>query len=164
MLFIKKEDSKVYIFFAYSISSFVVTFPISDKIHFLTGSLVTILAIVYILYDTFIHNKKYSKKIKIISYGIYSFATVFCMLVLIFSSIRNIETKYIRVSKEKELSHFINIPENQGLKSRIFEIDNYILENKKLGKNVYILDAEAVIYTIPIDIYNKDYDMFLKGN
>ena len=29
---------------------------------------------------------------------------------------------------------------------------------------MYILDAEAAIYMIPIDKYNKDYDMFLKGN
>ena len=26
------------------------------------------------------------------------------------------------------------------------------------------MDAEAAIYMIPIDRYNKDYDMFLKGN
>ena len=30
--------------------------------------------------------------------------------------------------------------------------------------SVYILDAEAAIYMIPLDKYNKDYDMFLKGN
>ena len=29
---------------------------------------------------------------------------------------------------------------------------------------MYILDAEAAIYMIPINKYNKDYDMFLKGN
>ena len=33
-----------------------------------------------------------------------------------------------------------------------------------VGKKVYILDASACIYMIPIDIYNKDYDMFNKGN
>ena len=38
------------------------------------------------------------------------------------------------------------------------------MDNKRNGKNVYMLDAEAALYTIPLDIYNKDYDMFLKGN
>lgn len=164
MLFRKKYNAKIYVFFAYAISSFVVTFPISDKIHFLTGSLITILAGIYIIFDKFIYNREYSKMFKVISYSIYSFASIFLILIILFSSVKNINEKYIKISKEKELAHFINIPESLGLKSRIFEIDKYILENEDQGKKVYILDAEAVIYTIPLDIYNKDYDMFLKGN
>lgn len=164
MLFRKKYNAKIYVFFAYAISSFVVTFPISDKIHFLTGSLITILAGIYIIFDKLMCNKKYSKNFKLISYAIYSFASIFLILIILFTSINNINEKYIQVTKEKEIAHFINIPENLGLKTRILEIDNYILENENQGKKVYILDAEAVIYTIPLDIYNKDYDMFLKGN
>ena len=38
------------------------------------------------------------------------------------------------------------------------------MEKEKEGKRVYILDAEAALYMIPIDRYNKNYDMFLKGN
>ena len=53
---------------------------------------------------------------------------------------------------------------SQGLRDKIKSIDNYILEAEQNGDNVYILDAEAAIYMIPIDRYNKDYDMFLKGN
>ena len=30
--------------------------------------------------------------------------------------------------------------------------------------NIKILDAIAAIYMIPVDKYNKDYDMFNKGN
>lgn len=29
---------------------------------------------------------------------------------------------------------------------------------------MYILDSEAAVYMIPLDKYNKDFDMFLKGN
>ena len=43
-------------------------------------------------------------------------------------------------------------------------MDNYITEQEKYGKKVYIMDAEAAIYMIPLDKYNKNYDMFLKGN
>ena len=32
------------------------------------------------------------------------------------------------------------------------------------NKEVYILDATAAIYMIPMDRYNKNFDMFLKGN
>ena len=40
-------------------------------------------------------------------------------------------------------------------------MDEYI---KKQDKDVYILDSRAALYTIPIDQYNKNYDMFNKGN
>ena len=50
------------------------------------------------------------------------------------------------------------------MKSGIQEIGNFILEQNKNGKDVYILDATAALYMIPIDKYNKDYDMFNKGN
>ncbi len=43
----------------------------------------------------------------------------------------------------------------------IKEIEEYIdLSEKK----VYILDATAALYMIPIDRYNKNYDLFLIGN
>ena len=38
------------------------------------------------------------------------------------------------------------------------------MQEQSNGKKVYILDASAAIYYIPINQYNKDYDMFLKGN
>lgn len=163
-LFVKGTDKKVYVFFAYAVSSFIVTFPICDKIHFLTGSLITILAICYMLYADFVEDKEFSRVFKLICYGIYSFVTIFLILLLLFKSVDIINKEYIKVNKENELKHFSYIPENTGLKERIFEIDEYIVENKRDGKNVYMLDAEAALYMIPLDIYNKDYDMFLKGN
>ena len=46
-------------------------------------------------------------------------------------------------------------------KKKIEIVDSFILSQ---NKPVYILDAEAVLYRIPINQYYKDYDMFLKGN
>ena len=40
-------------------------------------------------------------------------------------------------------------------------IQNYIISE---NNNVYILDSEAAIYMISLDKYNKDFDMFNKGN
>lgn len=166
MLFNKKILNELCILFVYSISTFIVTFPISDRIHFLTGSLVTILAIVYLIYKYGIENnlKKYKDKTKLTLYGIITFSTIFLILTIFVSSIENINQGYIKVEKENELAHFIGIPESKGLKERIQLIDEYIVDTNEEGKKVYILDAEAAIYDIPLDIYNKDYDMFLKGN
>ena len=41
------------------------------------------------------------------------------------------------------------------------KISDYI---KNSDKKVYMLDASAAYYMIPIDIYNKNYDMFCLGN
>ena len=59
------------------------------------------------------------------------------------------------------LNHFSNIPISSRLQDRIIEVDAYIKDEKR---DVYILDSEAAVYMIPLDKYNKDFDMFLKGN
>lgn len=46
----------------------------------------------------------------------------------------------------------------------VIKIDSYILDKEVKGKKVYILDATAPFYMIPLDKYNKDFDMFMKGN
>ena len=65
-------------------------------------------------------------------------------------------------SKNHEIRHYENIIIEPYLLDRIKEIDEFIVNQN--GKKVYILDAEAAVYNIPLDIYNKDYDMFLLGN
>lgn len=50
------------------------------------------------------------------------------------------------------------------MKNGIQEVGDFILGQNENGKDVYILDATAALYMIPIDKYNKDYDMFNKGN
>ncbi len=166
-LFSKNAKKEIYILFAYALSSSVVIYPISDKIHFCIGSLISFIAAIYILFDILYEEdnfKNFNDKIKLLLYGIFSFSLIFMVLLNIFNSISKFNKEYLMVSKEKELSHFKNIPENKGLKDRIKNIDNFIIDIKSQGKNVYILDAEAAIYMIPLDLYNKDYDMFLKGN
>ena len=166
LLFKRKTINQLYPLFAYSISSFIVTFPISDKIHFAIGSVITFILGIYLIYEFII--KKFTEKLKIktkiILYGIISFLIIFVILIIFYNSLKNIDRNYIKADKETELAHFINTPENKGLKERITYIDSYIKKQKEEGKKVYILDAEAAIYNIPLDIYNKDYDMFNKGN
>ena len=56
---------------------------------------------------------------------------------------------------------FYYIPVYDDMEECIQKVDDYIL---KQGQEVYILDARAGIYMIPINRYNKNYDMFLIGN
>ena len=69
---------------------------------------------------------------------------------------------YLYTQMDKSvLNHFSNIPISSTLQARIIEVDAYIKDEER---DVYILDSEAAVYMIPLDKYNKDFDMFLKGN
>lgn len=164
----KKENKNTSILLTllmYSLSIIIVMYPISDEIHFLIGSLIAIIGLIYIIYMT---SKKIYDKIKWKNkYKFYKITTLIIWLI-IFSvisakSIDNIY-KYIKLEKNTEIQHYNNIEIQEDLKQRITNLNQYIKEKEEQGKKVYILDAEAAIYIIPLDKYNKDYDMFLKGN
>ena len=70
----------------------------------------------------------------------------------------------MKIEKNVEISHYKNIEVSENLVERIKNMDNYILQKEQEGQKVYILDSDAAIYMISINKYNKDYDMFLKGN
>ncbi len=72
--------------------------------------------------------------------------------------------KYTKAEKNMEINHYRNIEIQSYLKERIHVVDDFIIKEEAEGKKVYILDAEAVGYMIPLDKYNKNYDLFLKGN
>ena len=140
-------------------------YPISDKIHFLIGGLIAIIGMLYMIFilEKLVYDKiNGDKKLKI-----YKIVTSLIWLVM-FAVILGIGLtnlyNYVKKEKNKEIKHYKYIEMSQGLKDKIKSIDNYILEAEQNGDRVYILDAEAAIYMIPIDRYNKDYDMFLKGN
>ena len=71
------------------------------------------------------------------------------------------------VKYKKEANRYNKLQNFKYIKAEsneIQKIDQFIIECEKNDKTVYILDATAAIFMIPIDKYNKDYDMFLKGN
>lgn len=162
---INNADNKILTILIYSLSTIIIMYPISDEIHFLIASTITFIGLAYILYllGIAIYNKinLQSKK------KIYKITSLLISIILIaFIAVRGIEniTEYIKQEKNETIEHYKNIQISEYLQERINEIDNFILEQEKENKKVYILDAEAAIYMIPINNYNKDYDMFLKGN
>lgn len=159
---IKLEEQKnIFILFAYSVACFIVTFPISDSIHFLIGSMPAIISLIYIIWIGI-------KKIKLkqeLTVFIKEFIKAFSILAICYFIVLALTLTgiyFTNYSNFSSMKHFRFI--QSGLDNKIAEIDEYILEQNSRGKKVYILDATACIYMIPLDKYNKDYDMFLKGN
>lgn len=62
---------------------------------------------------------------------------------------------------KNDVKHFSNIVITDYTYQKIKVMDSFINSQEK---PVYILDAEAALYQIPLDLYYKDYDMFLIGN
>lgn len=153
------ETRNLFILFSYSVACFIVAFPISDSIHFLIGSMPAIISLVYISW-ILIHKRK----CKIILFAkwyakIFSFLTT---LTLIMLSTTLIILYFADHADYSIMNHFKFIPST--LDNSIIQINNYIEQQNFENKKVYILDATACMYMIPINKYNKNYDMFLKGN
>lgn len=76
-----------------------------------------------------------------------------------YKSIPNIKEYFANC--KNDVKHFSNIVITDYTYQKIQVMDSFISDQ---DKPVYILDAEAALYQIPLDIYYKDYDMFLIGN
>lgn len=162
---LKDKKKKILTLLIYGLSIIIVMYPISDEIHFLIGSYVLIISMAYLvglilkkMYDKYDLKNKYKK------YKIISFFILLTLMILVFKISFNNFYNYFKLEKNSELEHYKNIIMNDSLKDRINEVDSYILQQEKEGNKVYVIDAEAAIYMIPLDKYNKNYDMFLKGN
>lgn len=156
---IKEKNKKLFIINCLAISMFVVAFPISDNIHFLIGSTISFLAITYNL-DNIL--RKILKNKNIVFIKLFSECFAICLLITIFIS--GVYVNYNNITQTKyysKLKHYGFIPIDESFEEQIKVMDNYI-ENS--DKKVYILNFDAALYMIPIDRYNKDYDMFMKGN
>lgn len=165
---LKKENqslTKLLTVLVYSLSIIIVMYPISDEIHFLIGGLISIIGLTYMIFllGKFIYGKiNITKKFKI--YKILT--SILCVILFGFILKIGLTNIYNYSKKEKNqvLEHYKNIEMSEGIVDRIQNIDNYILEKEQEKQKVYMLDSDAAIYMIPINKYNKDYDMFLKGN
>lgn len=164
----KKENEKInklLTMLIYSLSIIIVMYPISDEIHFIIGSIIAIISIIYMI--GLLSEKIYNKIPLKSKYKMYKIITLLIGLSLfVVLSVKGFENiyNYIKVEKNTDIAHYKNVEVWEQLSQRIGVIDDYILEKEKEGKKVYILDADAAIHMIPINKYNKDYDMFLKGN
>lgn len=159
---ILKNDKKLFTINCLSIAMFVVTFPISDNIHFLIGSTTSFIAIIYNINNSLkeILTKNQNNKKLFIKFFVESISE--CLIVIIFISGVYLNYKNIKnVENYSELKHYKFIPISKDYEEELKIVGEYI---KKSDKKVYILNFDAALYMIPLDIYNKDYDMFLKGN
>ena len=153
-----KDIKILFTILGYSVSLFAISFPIANGIHLLIGSLPSLILFVYTLNLVII---KYSKfKIKIDDTFMKIMLFIF-LIILLIGTASNFYKAYKEYGLSKDLKHFKYIPISKSLTDSIKDMDSYLLN---FNNKVYILDSTAAVYMIPIDKYNKDYDMFNLGN
>lgn len=153
---IKTKESNL-ILFVYAVAEFTVVYPIADKVHFVIAAFPAILITLYYICKKIQEIKNI--KVSIFIEHFMNIITISFVGILILQAINDI---YLYTQMDKSiLNHFSNIPISSTLQARIIEVDAYIKDEER---DVYILDSEAAVYMIPLDKYNKDFDMFLKGN
>lgn len=152
-----KEKINNLILFVFTLAQFTVVYPIADEIHFKIAVFPIFLVTLYYIFKRIQEIKNI--KLSIFIEHFMNIITISFVGMLILSGINDI---FIYTQTEKSLlKHFSNIPISNALQERILEVNKYIEGEER---DVYILDSEAAVYMIPLDNYNKDFDMFLKGN
>lgn len=155
----KEIDSQLLTIVSYAIAEMVVVFPISDDIHFLIGAFPAMIGIIYGM--STLSKKLKNEKVKIFIKEYLKAFNILAVAILGMVSIVSLYNYAIQAGQYTTLSHFYYIIQSQDQIDSIKNVEEYI---QKQDKNVYILDAAAAIYTIPINQYTKNYDMFLIGN
>lgn len=148
------DKSKIEIVFTYLVvifSNLVVAYPLCDPSHFY------IVFVIELPLLFFLFNFKPSKRLKFI---------IMIPLIMFFSVVGfNINNASLKESYiYSDLKHFEHIPISCGIERNIKGIENFIRDKEKQGKQVYIVDVIASTIMIPMDKYNKDFDMMLVGN
>ena len=160
----REKYNTIIIFLIYSITSYIGVFPIANSGHFIEYAFIGVMETLFITHIA-LSRLIESKKTKLffnsfINNFVYIFLTVY-FIWNSFSLIKSYKNNYIY---SKDINHYQGVLIDKEVAEQINAIDEYIIMNKEDGKKVIVLDSTATMYMIPIDIYNKDYDLFNKGN
>ena len=156
VIYIKYHKKESLILLVYSIALMVLVYPISDESHFVVaipGILISIGYLLNILADKI----GIPEKEEIIANSFLEGIMILFTIYYFYSGMMN----YNSLNKNTELNHFKYLPMEKSKISSVREVEDFI-ETKE--NDVFILDSTAALYMIPIDRYNKNYDMFLNGN
>ncbi len=165
-LFEESLIKNVYILLAYSIADITAIYPIADTSHFAVGALCTLISSIYLVYNLIHACYKHIKHDKLM-FTIKTFIEAFSILIFVINigySMLILSNYIDKLQDNPKLKHFNGILIDKDLCNRINKVDEYLIQKDQEGKTVYILDSMSAIFTIPIDKYYKNYDMFNLGN
>lgn len=165
--FDKKFSKDKKIVFYYSIICFSVAYPIRDMHHIYPGFL-SILPLIIVIF-----NKRITDYFKSINKNYYILLKRCAYLFIILIPIVTVNI-YIGTWNKGDYDRLVALKDNYNsingmfvkseLKSQIDEVIDYEKEMSLKGYKTIHLNREAVIYHLSLDVYYKDFDLFMRGN
>ena len=156
---IKKEqinEQKSYIYLVYSIISFFICIPIADRVHIILALTIPAIAIFNLIFS--------NKKVNNVNEKNINICIVLMTIILLLSLVSNcIYTIYTSTLEKRDNQYKYMFVDNE-VKECTAKVDQFILEKKANGIDVYIIDATSAQFNIPLNIYRKYYDLLLVGN
>lgn len=157
----KASISKINILIFYSFPMLITIYPIADNVHFLIASMPIIILILYIFFKAITEiYEKINLKSKTYISNLIQFSVIIILAIIIVKPILSDYKEYTE-SVKTNIAHYDKLLLNENIANSIEILKEF---HNNAGKKVILADAAAAIYDIPLDIYNKNYDMFLKGN
>ena len=162
ILRIKKKNNKIVSTIAlYSLGTFAMVYPIADRCHFSIAVVPGLILFVYVIKVLCNKSKRFNNMNFKYILEFVNICTVLCILAVTLCIEFIYRDQLGMITKYDYQKHFRFINISAATNNSINEINDFIAVKEK---KVYILDATAAVYMIPVDRYNKNYDMFLLGN
>ena len=138
---------------AFSIAALSIIFPLCDYYHVLiamvTAAPMLLISLKYSASDTG----------KLLTHIICPIAAVGVTIISVYAMFINQDDVVL-----SKINHYQGLKIDRQLEISIESVDDYILKKESDGYKVYIADATAAAYSIPLDSYKKNWDMLLVGN
>ena len=155
---IKDEKIKlnIKIMLTFATGSLVLVYPIFNEYHASLAIIASELLIMYALYEILkdlFDGDSIQKIINLV-------ATILITVLMIINV-----SEIIRYANARERSGIFKgaIFEDE-LKENVKNVDNYLIEKQKEGKNIVVVSIYAMFYTLDLNIDNYYFDMPLRGN
>ena len=152
-----KENLKIFCSFLLPLT--LVIYPIANEYHTRMSYILTIIIVVYIVYQ-FIEGIKINKILQIVFCAIVGLAISFSVFLLI-NYIIKINSKEYKFEVD---SPYFGILMKEEKYEDLKQIDEYIMQNEKNGIKVKILSHQALWYVTPLKQNNGVMDLPFKGN
>lgn len=159
----KDELINIYILAICSIPVIAIIYPISDDFHLIVASVFVLIFVAYLLILSLSKIDKYIK----IDVFYKNLLLIGLLFIIILISLKNVIIERNLNIKENLLvpfKHYEGIYVPKYLGNRISDVTDKIRSYSNSGRESIIVDAEAAIYDIALNMYKKNYDMLLIGN
>lgn len=136
--------------FMFAAAWLMVTYPLFDAFH-----LVCVFIVLVPAFCIFVKQKEYKRWEKVACISIVVAISALSVLAFLPSDEEYVPSK---------LNNYENIPIDSEADENIRTVCEYIEQKNEQGYRVRITDDSAIAYKIPIDAYEKNWDMLLVGN